>query len=230
MPSFSAIILTAPPPGGAAEPNASFVKIDGRESFLRTVELFLNRDNVKQIQLVVAADSMENAKQKFGHHLGFSGVKMVTGGPRWVDQIAAAAGTVSADATHVILHDAARPAVPYTDIAAVLEAAENHPAVAVVSGLKTPLLELDPGGTPVARHTASSFVQLLTPQVFDRKTFDEIAKTKAELHPSRLKLIHGSALNQRVNGASDAGMIKTLIGMLPKKKIQSNSPFDEAQW
>jgi 2-C-methyl-D-erythritol 4-phosphate cytidylyltransferase len=230
MPSFSAIILTAPPPGGATEPNGSFVKIDGREAVLRTVELFLNRDNVKQIQLVVAADAMESAKQKFGHHLSFSGVKMVTGGPRWIDQIVAAAGAVAADATHVILHDAARPAVPYTDIAAVMEAAENHPAVAVVTALKTPLLELDPGGTPVARHSASLFVQLLTPQVFDRKTFDEIARTKAELHPSRLQLFHGSGLNQRVNGATDAGMIKTLIGMLPKKKIQSNSPFDEAQW
>ena len=59
-----------------------------------------------------AAEAMEEVKRKFGGHLGFSGVKLVSGGPKWMDQIAAAAPTLLAEATHVIVHDAARPAVP----------------------------------------------------------------------------------------------------------------------
>jgi 2-C-methyl-D-erythritol 4-phosphate cytidylyltransferase len=230
MPSFSVIVLTAAPPGAVTEPNGAYVKIDGREAVLRSVELFLNRDNVPQIQLVVTPEMIADAKQKYGHHLGFSGVKLVTGGPKWLDQITAASATVSADATHVVIHDAARPAVPYTDVAAVLEAAAEHPAVAMVTPVKSALLELDPGGTAVARHPASTFVQLITPQTFDRKTFDEVVKTRSELHPSRLFLLTGSPLNLRVNSAGDAGMVKTMLGMLPKKKVQSASPFDEAQW
>ena len=58
--------LTAAPPGQAAEAGGAFVKIDGREALLRSVELFLNRDNVKQIQLVVLPDMLEEAKRKFG--------------------------------------------------------------------------------------------------------------------------------------------------------------------
>src|SRR3954468_21866954 len=78
---FSVVILTAAPPGQATEAGGAFVKVDGRESLLRSVELFLNRDNVKQIQIVFLQDALEEAKRKFGGHLGFTGVKVLGGGP-----------------------------------------------------------------------------------------------------------------------------------------------------
>src|SRR5271155_1118759 len=53
MAKFSIAILTAAPAGQAAEAGGAFVKIDGREALLRSVELFLNRDAVVQIQLMV---------------------------------------------------------------------------------------------------------------------------------------------------------------------------------
>src|SRR3982750_3508496 len=114
MAEFSVLLLTAAPPGLAGEAGGAYVKIDGREALLRSVELFLNRENVKQVQLAVLPDMLEEAKRKFGAHLGFSGVKLISGGPRWVDQIKAAGDKVSPDATHVIVHDAARPAVPFS--------------------------------------------------------------------------------------------------------------------
>src|SRR5687768_15547567 len=109
QPTFSVILLTATPPGLPAETGGMaagappFVKIDGREALLRSVELFLNRDNIKQLQLVFHEADAEEGKRKFGAHLGFSGVKLVTGGPKWLDQIAAAAQKISDEATHVII-------------------------------------------------------------------------------------------------------------------------------
>ena len=47
MAVFSVLLLTAPPPGLSGEAGGSLVKIDGREALLRSVELFLNRENVK---------------------------------------------------------------------------------------------------------------------------------------------------------------------------------------
>jgi hypothetical protein len=88
---FSVVILTAPPPTQASEAGGPYVKIDGREALLRSVELFLNRENVKQIQLVVVSDMLEEAKRKYGPHLGFAGVKMLAGGPKWLEQAKAAA-------------------------------------------------------------------------------------------------------------------------------------------
>ena len=230
--NFSVLLITAPPPGAGAlggEGNGAFVKIDGREALLRSAELFLNRENVKQIQVAFLPDDVEEAKRKHGGHFGFSGIKVVTGGPRWIDQWAAA--KISAEATHVIVHDAARPAVPYSDIEALMAEAEGHSAVALAAPLRSPLVELDEGGSPMAFHPASAFMQILMPQVYSVARFKEVVATKREVHASQIKLLKGSGLNIRVGGSGDAGLAKAMISMLPKPKAKPlNNPFEEAQW
>lgn len=231
MAIFSVVILTAPPTGQGNESGGAFVKIDGREALLRTVELFLNRDNVKQIQLVVLPDAMEEVKRKYGGHLGFSGVKLVAAGPRWVDQIAAVAEKVSPESSHVIVHDAARPVVAAADIDALMEAAEKRPIVALSAALRNTLFEVDEGGDPMAAHPAGRFVMALWPQAYSREKFLETARTKAEPHPSGITLVKGSALNMRIGSAADASLAKAMLNLLPKPKIKAmNSPFEEAQW
>jgi 2-C-methyl-D-erythritol 4-phosphate cytidylyltransferase len=230
MAVFSVLVMTAAPPGLAGEAGGAYVKIDGREALLRSVELFLNRENVKQIQLAVLPDMMEEAKRKFGAHLGFSGVKLISGGPRWLDQIKAAGDKISADATHVVVHDAARPAVPYSDIDALLEAAEKSDAVTLAAAVRTPLVEVDEGGAAVTYHLPASFMHLLTPQAYSKQKFAEMASGK-ELHPSQVKLLKGSPLNVRLGGGADASLVKAMTNMLPKPKVKPpTSPFEEAQW
>jgi 2-C-methyl-D-erythritol 4-phosphate cytidylyltransferase len=231
MAVFSVVVMTAAPAGLAAEAGGAYVKIDGREALLRSVELFLNRDNVKQIQLAVLPDALEEAKRKFGAHLGFSGVKLISGGPKWVDQIKAAGQNVSPDATHVIVHDAARPAVPYSDIDALMEAAGKADAVTLASPLRTPLVEVDEGGNPLGYHMPASFMHLLTPQAYSKAKFAEMAAGGKELHPSQVRVLKGSSLNVRIGGGGDATLVKAMINMLPKPKIKPpSSPFEEAQW
>jgi 2-C-methyl-D-erythritol 4-phosphate cytidylyltransferase len=231
MAEFSVLVLTAPPPGQAGEPGGAFTKIDGREALLRSVELFLNRDNVKQVQLVVDPDQLEEAKRKYGAHLSFSGVKVLSGGPKWMDQVKAAKEKISADVSHVIVHDAARPIVAYSDIDNLMTEAEQHAAVALAAPARATLVETDEGGNPLAFHLPSSFMQLLTPQAYDRATFLGMAGTGQAVHPSKLTLIKGSPLNLRVGGSGDAGLAKALLGMLPKPKLKPpSSPFEEAQW
>lgn len=231
MSTFSVVILTATPPNHRSENNTALVRIDGREALLRSVELFLNRGNVKHIQLVIPPNLMDEAKQKFGAHLGFSGVKLVAGGPRWMDQICSAAPAVPAECTHVIIHDAARPAVPFSDIDSAMNAAEINAAVALVTAVRSPLIETDEGGNPMGYRASQNFMQLLTPQVFSRAKFMELVKAKMEIHASELTLLEGSHLNQRVNGPADAALVKAMIAMLPKRKVSAmNNPFEEAQW
>ncbi len=229
--TFSVLITTAAPAGTGADTNGSAVKIDGREALLRTVELFLNRDNVKQVQVVFLPSDVEEAKRKHGGHFGFSGVKVVGGGPKWIDQCAAAAQKLNDEATHVLVHDAARPAVPYSDIDALMEAAEKHAAVTLAAPLRTALIETDEGNNPLAIHPASRFLQLLTPQVFSRAKFLEIVAAKQEPHASQFSILRGSPLNVRLSGAGDASLVRAMIGLLPKPKVKPpSSPFEEAQW
>jgi len=232
MANFSVLLLTAPPAGGAAEAGGAFVKIDGRESLLKTVELFLNRENIKQIQIVFLPENLEEAKRKYAPHLSFSGVKVLSGGPKWIDQIAAAAGKISEEATHVIVHDAARPAVAYADIDALMEMAAKNEAVTLAAAVRNALIEVDEGGNALAIHPATQYLQLLTPQVFSKKTFEKMAASKQEVHPSQLKILKGSSLNIRAGGGEGGpGLMKAMLNLLPKPKIKGpTSPFEEAQW
>jgi 2-C-methyl-D-erythritol 4-phosphate cytidylyltransferase len=232
MAIFSALVLTAPPPGLASEAGGGFVKVDGREAILRSVELFLNRDNVKQVQVIFLPDEAEEGRRKYGPHLGLFGVKVLTAGPRWIDQIAGALEKISPEATHVIVHDAARPAVAYSDVDALLEEAEGSAAaVSLATPVRARLVEVDEGGGALAFHSPSQFMQMLTPQSFSVAAFKEMATTKKEPHASAFKLLKGSPLNVRLGGPGDERMVKTMLGMLPKPKSKGpNNPFEEAQW
>jgi 2-C-methyl-D-erythritol 4-phosphate cytidylyltransferase len=231
MPTFSVVLITAPPPGQSGEASGPAVKVDGREALLRSVELFLNREGVKQVLVAFDKAQEEEAKRKFANHLGFSGVKVVWSSNRWIDQLAGAAEKLVEESTHVIVHDAARPCVPYTDIEAIMEHAAKHEAVALSAVVRAALVELDEGGGAVASHLPGRFAQLLTPQVYSRAKFLELAKTKQEVHPSQLTLLPGSALNIRVGSGADAGLAKAMMNMLPKPKTKAlSNPFEEAQW
>jgi 2-C-methyl-D-erythritol 4-phosphate cytidylyltransferase len=229
--TFSVLILTAAPKGQAGESGGAFVKIDGREALIRSIELFLNRENIKQIQAVFIAEGVEDAKRRHGAHFSFSGVKVLSGGPRWIDQIAAAGDKILPDVSHVIIHDGARPAVAYTDVDALMEAAETmkKPAIVLTTPLRAPLLEMHKT-TPKAFHPADSFVHLLTPELFTRQRFIEMATSKTDIPCDQIDTLKGSPLNMRLGGPGDVTLVKAMINMLPKPKIKAASPFEEAQW
>src|SRR5262245_32479465 len=173
---FSVVIVTAAPTGMAAEAGGAFVKIDGREALLKSVELFLNRDNVKQVQVVFNDDFLEEGKRKYGGHFGFSGVKVIGGGPSWIHQLAAAGQSLAGEATHVIVHDAARPAVAYYDIENVMDAAEKSVVVSLATPVRSQLVEVDEHGHARRYHPPAHFMNLVTPQVFTRDKFLELGK------------------------------------------------------
>lgn len=230
MANFSVILLTAPPPGLASDIGGYLVKIDQREILLRCVEMFLNRENIKQVQVVFAPEAMDEARRKFYAHLSFTGVRMLTGGATWMEQIVAAKEKIAPDTTHVVVHDAARPLLPWADLDAVLEAAEKHEAVVLAAVLRNGLIEVDAGGAPMATHPPSGFHSLLTPQVFAMAKYQEMCAKKAELHASQLHIVRGSQLNVRI-GPGDASLAKALLNVLPKAKAKPlTNPFEEAQW
>lgn len=230
-PSFAVVLITVSPPLVGGDANAMTVKVDGRESLLKAVELFLNREPIKQVILAFTPDYAEEGKRKFGGHLSFSGVKVVSGGPKWVDQLAAAAEKLTDAITHVIVHDAARPAVPFDDIDALLDVAPKHALACLTMPLRNALFELDEGGAPVAMHPAARYVQMLMPLAMSKGRFDELVKSKKEPHASEYAIVKGSGLNVRVGGGQDASLARAMINLLPKPKIKPpSSPFEEAQW
>lgn len=232
MAVFQVVLLTAAPPEHPALAGGSLVKVDGREALLRSGELFVNREAISKIEVIISPDGYEEAKRKFGGHLSFAGVGLRSGGPSWSEQLAAAAAGIDAQATHVVIHDAARPIVPFSDIDALLEAAQEHPAVALTTPIRGSLLEVDDSSNPAAYRSSDRFVELLTPQVYRRDLFEQLARSPDSAVPAdQLHLLKGSPLNLRVGGSGDAALAKTLLKHLPKKNVKRpTNPFEEAQW
>lgn len=104
--------------------------LGGRALLLRTVELFTKRDEVKSIIVAAPPDSFDEFRERHGATLGFHGVQIVEGGriERW-ETVRNALAAVPAEATHVAIHDAARPSTPSELIDRVFEAARLFDAV-----------------------------------------------------------------------------------------------------
>ncbi|HZZ42131.1 MAG TPA: 2-C-methyl-D-erythritol 4-phosphate cytidylyltransferase [Tepidisphaeraceae bacterium] len=219
---FSIVILTAPPIT-TLEGGGAFVKVDGRECLLRSVELFLNRENVKQIQVVFTQDAAEEAKRRHGAHLSFSGVKVAIGGPDWMDQLTAAAANITDEATHVLIHDSARPVVPFGDIDRLMAQAEK--------GIATLALPVPGRVLHDGKDLPGEIWVMQGMEIYDIQRFRKMVAEKLPVPAKEMELVKGSMLNVRCNSTGDASMVKAMLNMLPKpKKNALSNPFEEAQW
>lgn len=108
--------------------------LGGRPMLLRTVEIFVKREEVKCIVVAGPGDTEERFEEfrgKYGAQLAFHGAKVVRGGKkeRW-ETVKAGLEAVEWDkCTHVAVHDAARPVVSDELLDRLIEAAGLHAAV-----------------------------------------------------------------------------------------------------
>lgn len=110
--------------------------LGGRPVLHRTVELFTTYDAPgRTLAPIVVAGPHDDARfeefrLRHADKLSILGVELVRGGPthRW-ETVRAALAHVGAGATHVLVHDAARPCTPMELIDRVLDAASRHGAV-----------------------------------------------------------------------------------------------------
>jgi len=126
----------------------------GRPAFMRSVEAFAGRDDVCQIILAVHPESLDAFRFKHGTDLGLHGVELVAGGTveRW-ETVSNALAHVGEEATHIAVHDAARPMVSAQLIDRVFNAALSADAVIPGTAVRDSLKRID--GELAAADTAS---------------------------------------------------------------------------
>jgi len=194
--------------GGAAGKSKLEVDLAGRAVLVRAVELFTNRPEVRQIIVAVDPAKLDAFKFKWGDKLGFFGVTIVAGGEveRW-ETVLRAIEAVDASATHIAVHDAARPVTNAAVIERCLAAAKRYPAVIPATRISATIkrtadeaaaaeTETDPldailgdaGKTRIEAYRVTETVPrdglwlIQTPQVFDsallRRAYQQIAGGK----------------------------------------------------
>ena len=82
MPAKVAAIICAAGPANrfGGKRKKQFVDVAGRACFLRSVELFSNREDVKQILLAIPQEDEEIVKIRYGANLSLFNVKLLIGG------------------------------------------------------------------------------------------------------------------------------------------------------
>lgn len=113
--------------------------LGGRPVLQRTVELFANHDAVGAIIVAGPAsdESWNEFRNRYGDKLGLLGVKLCRGGKTHrYETVKAAMALVPEDATHVAVHDAARPCTPPELLDRLFDAADKY--AAVIPGVDVP--------------------------------------------------------------------------------------------
>ncbi|HVX83817.1 MAG TPA: 2-C-methyl-D-erythritol 4-phosphate cytidylyltransferase [Phycisphaerae bacterium] len=221
-----------------------FSKIDGREVFLRTIELYTPRNHIAQRIVVVRPDDMEEMRDRFSSHLGFQGVTVAGGGSEWFGCVQQALEKLHDDIDTVLIHDGCCPAVPFTLLDALedgLAAAKEVAGVVPVLPSRSAFADLD--GLRVAEYVEMSAVsEVQSPQIFRRAPLvnayaqreGKAAMDDAELlvlSGQRIATLAGSRFNMRMDSDEVVRLGKDLLNHLPKPKSKTPlNPFGEAEW
>lgn len=216
-----------------------FAPLDGRAVWLHSAERFLNRNDVKQVIVVIAEEDEEYFSMKFGANLAILGIEAVKGGDTRADSVKNALGKVSDDVDFVAVHDAARPVFTDAWVDDVFAAAEKTGA-AILATPVTSTLKRVANKAIVETVERKDLWQAQTPQVFRRQLLlDAHAQADASTATDDAELVQrlghvvtivpGSALNMKITTREDLKLAGYALKALPKPKLGSGpgNPLDD---
>lgn len=220
-----------------------FAPLANRAVWLHSAEKFLNRDDVKQVILVISPDDRDAFQSKFGANVAILGIEVVDGGAERADSVAAGLARVKPDLDFVAVHDAARPCLVDEWIDKVFTAATKSGAaifaIPVAGTLKRVAADRTIGET-VSRQ---DLWEAQTPQVFRRqllmdayaKRGNQPATDDAQLVErlgQRVTVVPGSPLNVKITSREDLRLAEQALKALPKPKMTGpGHPFaDDDMW
>jgi len=219
-----------------------FASLDNRAVWLHSAEKFLNRDDVKQLILVISPEDREFFDMKFAANVAILGIDVVEGGTERSDSVEKALQKVRDDIDFVAIHDAARPCICDEWIDKVFQAAEKSGAALFARPVSNTLKRV--GANHQVEETVSrqGMWEAQTPQVFRRqmildayaKRGDEPATDDAQLVErlgETVVVVPGSNLNLKITTREDLRLAAGAIKALPKPKLNGPAhPFADDMW
>ena len=222
----------------------AFVDVAGRAVFLRSVELFSNREDVKQVLLGIAPEDEELVNVKWGPNLKFFGVKVFLGGAERFDTIRSGLELVNDDIDLVAVHDACRCCVTEkiveSSIAAAAESDAAIPACPVTATIKQVR-----DNTITGTVDRSGLYEAQTPQVFSaellRRAYDNLDNLDkssisddaqlVEALGHKVTIVESDSSNMKITRSSDTAIAEAIIKSRPKLTPDGPiGPYIEAQW
>jgi len=222
----------------------AFVDVGGRAVFLRSVEIFANRGDVKQVLLGIAAEDEELVNVKWGPNLKFFDVKIFFGGNARFDTVSKGLELVKDGIELIAVHDASRCCVTAELIDKVITAAAKSgaaiPACPVASTIKQ--VKDD---TIVRTVDRAGLYEAQTPQVFEAALLKKAYENLKNLHQNKISddsqliealghkvsIVEADSSNIKITRQSDIAVAEAILKSRPKPKPEGPiGPYIEAQW
>ncbi|MHC4912531.1 MAG: 2-C-methyl-D-erythritol 4-phosphate cytidylyltransferase [Planctomycetota bacterium] len=221
-----------------------FADVGGRAVFLRSVELFANRDDVKQILLGIAAEDEELVTVKWGPNLQFFNVKFFFGGNERFDTVEKGLALVKDDVDLIAVHDAVRCCVTDKWVnEAIATAAKTGAAILACPIVATIKQAQDKTITKTVDRTGLYEAQ--TPQVFKaellKKAYENLKNLDkneisddaqlVEAIGEKVSIVETDASNIKITHGSDIAIASAILKSRPKPVPKGPmGPYIEAQW
>jgi len=207
-----------------------FAPLDNRAVWLHSAERFLNRDDVKQLILVISPEDQEYLDMKFAANIAILGIDVVHGGAARADSVASALARVKPNIDFIAVHDAARPCLANEWIDKVFAAAERSGAAILAIPVKGTLKRVGPDRTIQETVSREQLWEAQTPQVFRRQLLvDAYARRRGAAATDDAQLVEGlgqsvtvvegSPINLKITTREDLRLAEQALKALPKPKI-----------
>ncbi len=209
-----------------------FANLAGRAVFLHTAELFVNREDVKQIILAVHPEDYDWVKTKFGPNLGFMGIELVKGGLqfRW-ETVKNALQAIDTSVDLIAIHDAVRPCLTQEKITEVFKSAQKHGAAILANPISGTVKRVQ-NGVIAETIDRTNLYEAQTPQVFKKDiiidAYDKLDPSATstitddaqvvELAGHKVHIVASPPTNIKITVLADLKLAEAIQKILPKPK------------
>jgi 2-C-methyl-D-erythritol 4-phosphate cytidylyltransferase len=223
-----------------------YAEIDGRAVWLRSVDPFLNNDDVAQIIVAISEEDQELFERRYHDTVAFLGIEVIVGGAERADTVAAALERVKPECDFVAVHDAARPCLTAEQVCAVFKAAEAQGAALLATPVFETIKRANADRLTTETVSREDLYLAQTPQVFRRdwlveayarrskhgkSATDDTQLVEAIGHPCAIVL--GSPHNLKITTQDDLATAKAVFDLRAKARPSSSGhPFadEQAMW
>jgi len=222
----------------------AFVDVAGRAVFLRSVELFSNRDDVKQVLLGISPDDEELVNIKWGPNLKFFNVTLFFGGSERFDTVNKGLELVKDDIDLIAVHDACRCCVTAELIGKVIAAAGRSGAAIPAYPVAATIKEAK-DNTIIKTVDRAGLYEAQTPQVFAASLLKEAYENLNNLDQNKISddsqlvealghkvtIVEADSSNIKITRQSDIAIAEAILKSRPKRGPKGPAgPYIEAQW
>jgi 2-C-methyl-D-erythritol 4-phosphate cytidylyltransferase len=220
-----------------------YAELEGRAVWLRAAEPFVNRDDVAQIVIAIAAEDRELFERRYRASVAFMNIKVIEGGAERSDTVARALEAIDPVCDYIAIHDAARPCVSALLIDAVFEAARAHGAALLAMPIAETIKRASDGDFECETVERDGLYLAQTPQVFERRLLCEAYRERSRIEGRvtddcrlveslghRCAIVRGSPLNIKITTPLDLKIAAAFLPLLEKPaRARSAHPFEDEQ-